>query len=1503
MAWKRALLFAAVIAVCLIGAAGIVTAPGNPPMPGFGLGTLPGGDGIGDGIGTGGDTTWNGGPSDCKWGTLCICDSVDKTGTTLTCKIDTDKTIFDEDSSCDATKKNDCFANVNTFWQLKPAGYTKVIWKFTTSKSIEFTLKDTAGGVGGKIFGSPGTQFDIEISDASVLTRVGNFSIKGVTNLTLDNGSMLGILGGDWRNEVVEMDSIAGDLKLYRSSVIGPSFRGSGGVFSANNIIVEDSAIGSESDVVGFPCNGIVKDGSTYKVCGKVDGVIIANNTMRLKGRHCDVAYDGKTYCEDPLGGSKYVANVWELGNGNFIIYGLFMSREGGVYNPDSRDYYIDGLWEKQKLNFRIEAGRLEMENTNLKISYDGEEIHADELDMTDSQIECVGLYNDDISKGYNEPYISYDCSMSVTGNAKISGRHSNRYYFDPTIFKYSGENVLKKSIDAFKSIDIGGNLAMSATASGGAYIYNLGKTDDCWAPPEEKSTIGNTPLQENALKVGGKLTMANSRIDGWSNVGISAGSANLQDTLENVNRNDDVEVNSLNYFTLFPYGSTDGKANNDYDDKATLWNIAKFKVGTGVTDDLEITGAKLMRMGYAATGLKAVEVSGKFTTNNKSWTHCETGCEISACSAYAGGAASTFEARSTKGGQSLGITTCPAVADDNDKGENLNVSAGALTVKCETGNDQCGHNIKWNGTPTFEKNTDCGKCGSEDFKCKPPMTATPPSQTSTGKFPTTIKAEYTSPIGTNNISIDCSDEAENQFPTVTKNGSIATADCIFKALAGNPDYKVHKVTENYCGTIDVPHGTPYCYGITAVPDYEPEFEKEFPSTITVKFKGKPTAPVTVNCGNGTTWKEVSSIKDGSLAGEYYIEGKCNYVAIKNYDCVLNHYDNQEYPISVNSETYQNSSCNAKVYHGTCLDKCSLEPKQVKNYSGAAFTKNFTYTVENPKSNFEGYEVEADCGNGNPAYSGNPANQKITISGGKADFTCSYDKCESKTKVCVYRVTASIKKSGVSDYCHADATVSYGEPGCIFGPYDVLTGLPTGWSNNEGTPAYVQFYMSDKYESGDKVSLWCKGTDNPASTPAFLKKNKPGDDWGYVQWYITGSASNNCDPCKKDTTLRAVYDNKGMTFDCTTLCQNTTTPQPECGNGTREGAEECDKPDLDNKQCSDFTDSTGKQYQYGDLACTGGCKLDKSGCGYCGDGDIDAPYEQCDGTGCKAGETCSNSCFCTGGGTDKDVSVSILNANPPRVVEGKRVMISAGIENSYSESKTLDVKFEIKNTTRPGVKEKTCYEQVAINPPGGRVEHSFGGSGGFGIMHCGEDIYFDNVGDKYEAIVTIDGIEPPEADDDTSNNYKDDVYFEIVAGLRPPEVLEDCFDGIDNDGDGLVDCADTSCPCPSGTFCDKSTPIPKCLPIPSAGYCGDGISGNSTGEQCDPPGSATGNQQCVNLNGTGSECAAGCICTIPGGGGGGGPGTGGGFIPELPIFFVPAMLGAVLAIIFLGRRK
>lgn len=74
---------------------------------------------------------------------------------------------------------------------------------------------------------------------------------------------------------------------------------------------------------------------------------------------------------------------------------------------------------------------------------------------------------------------------------------------------------------------------------------------------------------------------------------------------------------------------------------------------------------------------------------------------------------------------------------------------------------------------------------------------------------------------------------------------------------------------------------------------------------------------------------------------------------------------------------------------------------------------------------------------------------------------------------------------------------------------------------------------------------------------------------------------------------------------------------------------------------------------------------------------------------------------------------------------------------------------------------------------------------------------------------------------------------------------EDCGDGLDNDGDGAIDCADEDCPeCEAGTTCDVST-----------GTCGE--SDCADGEDND----GDGDVDCEDEDCNGRSCGAGLACS------------------------------------------
>lgn len=99
------------------------------------------------------------------------------------------------------------------------------------------------------------------------------------------------------------------------------------------------------------------------------------------------------------------------------------------------------------------------------------------------------------------------------------------------------------------------------------------------------------------------------------------------------------------------------------------------------------------------------------------------------------------------------------------------------------------------------------------------------------------------------------------------------------------------------------------------------------------------------------------------------------------------------------------------------------------------------------------------------------------------------------------------------------------------------------------------------------------------------------------------------------------YDTEGV-LACSDECTFVTTDcgVAQCGDGLiQEGFDEqCDGTELGGNSCQQLG------YARGTLACLPSCRFDITGCerdGYCGDGTVDAPFEECEGTNLD-GNTC-----------------------------------------------------------------------------------------------------------------------------------------------------------------------------------------------------------------------------------------------------------------------------------------
>ncbi|MCD6498556.1 MAG: hypothetical protein J7M25_09695, partial [Deltaproteobacteria bacterium] len=92
----------------------------------------------------------------------------------------------------------------------------------------------------------------------------------------------------------------------------------------------------------------------------------------------------------------------------------------------------------------------------------------------------------------------------------------------------------------------------------------------------------------------------------------------------------------------------------------------------------------------------------------------------------------------------------------------------------------------------------------------------------------------------------------------------------------------------------------------------------------------------------------------------------------------------------------------------------------------------------------------------------------------------------------------------------------------------------------------------------------------------------------------------------------------GGTLGCTTSCTfDETNCAGNCGDGVKNGTEDCDGSDLGGQSC------TGLGYYSGTLGCTTSCTYDETNCaGNCGDGAKNGT-EDCDGSD-LGGESCAS---------------------------------------------------------------------------------------------------------------------------------------------------------------------------------------------------------------------------------------------------------------------------------------
>ena len=324
---------------------------------------------------------------------------------------------------------------------------------------------------------------------------------------------------------------------------------------------------------------------------------------------------------------------------------------------------------------------------------------------------------------------------------------------------------------------------------------------------------------------------------------------------------------------------------------------------------------------------------------------------------------------------------------------------------------------------------------------------------------------------------------------------------------------------------------------------------------------------------------------------------------------------------------------------------------------------------------------------------------------------------------------------------------------------------------------------------------------NPTLTPdqveSVLKQgcNDLGDSgldniYGYGRINVHGSLSllnpcesacgNNISECNEacDGTNLGDETCQSQGFDDGTLACNGTCDGFDtsgcydyvCGNGVKEGTEECDKNDeSDESDESDFGDTV-----CGDFGCTGGsltcnidCTIDTSSCTGC---------PACDNDGlCESGEDCSNCPDCIIGGYCGD-GICDPYAEPPENCKTCARDCLGKTNGRWDRQYCCGI--GVKDSWYPFGCDERCTEDG---------------------LQCGEvtpsccgDLVCEGAEDRFNCKIDCGSL--PFCGDGSCDLGEDECNCPQDCGTPPGTEIE-CADGIDNDCDGLTDGDDPDCQC------------------------------------------------------------------------------------------------------------
>ena len=325
---------------------------------------------------------------------------------------------------------------------------------------------------------------------------------------------------------------------------------------------------------------------------------------------------------------------------------------------------------------------------------------------------------------------------------------------------------------------------------------------------------------------------------------------------------------------------------------------------------------------------------------------------------------------------------------------------------------------------------------------------------------------------------------------------------------------------------------------------------------------------------------------------------------------------------------------------------------------------------------------------------------------------------------------------------------------------------------------------------------------------------------------VVNQAAEECDGGDLGGATCAGLGYDGGTLTCAADCTLDDSACAECGNGVVESGEACDGGNLGGATCGDAGCGGGVP------ACTADCSAVSfatcTGCPTCGDGVVNQPSEECDGGdlagascaehGCQqGGVACTASCtvdyaacsLCCGDGTcESGETCQTCGAD---CVGGTAAQCGNGVCEAGDGEDCVSCPADCRGKQSGKPSDRFCCgdgdgqgalpcSDAVCN--GGGFQCSAAASGSY---CCGDGA----CAPAEESACPLDCGAPPTCGDGICNGSE--TLCTCGDCGTPPGAELSCSDGLDDDCDGLVDCADgdcadtSTCAClPKGDVCSSN---------------------------------------------------------------------------------------------------